>query len=92
MVDHRDLDRTNNRWNNLRRATRSTNAANTRRQRNNTSGFKGVYPHHKTGRWYAQIRKDGRGYYLGSFATPQAAHEAYAAAARELFGEFARVE
>jgi HNH endonuclease/AP2 domain len=92
QIDHRDLDRANNRWDNLRRATLSQNAANRRRQRNNTSGFKGAHLHGKSGRWRAVIRKDGRGYYLGSFTTPRAAHEAYMAAARDLFGEFARAE
>jgi hypothetical protein len=29
---------------------------------------------------------------LGRFSTPQAAHAAYVAAARKLFGEFARAE
>jgi hypothetical protein len=92
-TDHRDLDRTNNRWSNLRRATRSANSANRRRLRNNTSGFKGVHhDHRRSGRWVARICKDGRTHHLGRFATPQAAHAAYVAAARELFGEFARAE
>jgi len=91
-IDHRDRDPANNRWNNLRRSTPSMNNANRRRQRNNTSGFAGVYLERESGKWVARVRKDGRTHHLGRFATPQAAHEAYAAAARELFGEFARVE
>ncbi|HXW25609.1 MAG TPA: HNH endonuclease [Xanthobacteraceae bacterium] len=92
MIDHRDLDRSNNRLSNLRRATASMNAANRRRPRTNTSGFKGVHRRRTGGRWRAQIWKDGRAHYLGLFATAQAAHAAYAAAARRLFGEFARTE
>jgi hypothetical protein len=91
-IDHRDLDKANNRWSNLRRATRSANGANRRRHRNNACGFKGVYLHRKSGKWHAQIRKDGKAYYLGSFSTPQDAHKAYVAVARDLFGEFARAE
>jgi hypothetical protein len=68
------------------------NNANRRRQRNNTSGFAGVYLEQKSGKWVARVRKDGRTHHLGRFATAQAAHEAYVAAARELFGEFALVE
>jgi len=30
--------------------------------------------------------------HLGTFATPQAAHAAYVAAARKLFGKFARAK
>jgi HNH endonuclease/AP2 domain len=91
MIDHRDGDGTNNRWTNLRRATPSQNTAN-RRPQNNSSGYKGVDLHRRLGRWRAVICKKGRRIYLGSFATPEAAHAAYAAAARKLFGEFARPE
>jgi hypothetical protein len=90
IVDHRDTDRANNRWDNLRRATKSANAANRVRHRNNSTGFKGVSFNRKSGTWRAQICKDGRSRWLGTFPTPQAAHEAYVAAARRLFGEFAR--
>jgi hypothetical protein len=90
MIDHRDLDPSNNRWTNLRRATRSQNNANTRTNRNNACGLKGVSPNH--GRWRAIIHKNGRTHYLGNFPTPQAAHAAYAKAARRLFGKFARTE
>jgi hypothetical protein len=89
-IDHRDGNRANNRWTNLRRATRSENNANRLRQRNNTSGFKGVTRERRSGKWRAHIRKNGRLRRLGTFRTPQAAHAAYVAAARRLFGEFAR--
>jgi hypothetical protein len=92
MIDHRDCDRTNNRWDNLRRATFSDNAANRSRPRSNASGFKGVHRRRDNGKWRAQIWKDGRAIYLGQFATAQEAHAAYFAKARELFGEFARAE
>jgi len=92
MIDHADCDRTNNRWKNLRRATSSANAANRGRPRTNVSGFKGVHQRRDTGKWRAQIWKDGRAIYLGQFSTPQEAHAAYVAKARELFGEFARSE
>ena len=88
MIDHRDGDRANNRWDNLRCATRSENNANRALQRNNCSGFKGVSL--KSGKWRARIRKHGRLFALGVFQTPQAAHAAYVAAARRLFAEFAR--
>jgi hypothetical protein len=91
-IDHRDGDATNNRWSNLRCATSTNNAANRRRPRNNTSGFKGVYFNRNRGTWMARIQKDGQYYFLGRFATPQEAHAAYVAAAKDLFGEFARVE
>jgi hypothetical protein len=91
MIDRRDGDGTNNRWSNLRRATQSQNTANSRRPRHNTSGYKGVSLR-RSGRWRAIICNKGRWIYLGTFATPEAAHAVYLAAARKLFGEFARPE
>jgi len=90
MIDHRDLDRSNNGWTNLRRATSSQNNANKPLYRNNACGLKGVSP--DKSRWRATIYKNGRKHHLGMFATPQAAHAAYAKAARKLFGKFARTK
>jgi hypothetical protein len=93
-VDHKDLNKHNNAFCNLRPATNSQNNANSRMPRHNTSGFKGVSPaKHGAGRgkpWQAQIGKDRKKYHLGLFATKEEAHAAYAAAANRLFGEFAR--
>jgi len=46
----------------------------------------------ESGQWRAVIGRNGQVIYLGRFATPQAAHAAYVAAARKLFGKFARTE
>src|SRR5262249_25521988 len=89
-IDHRDGHPSNNRWYNLRPATRSQNCANRRIPRHNTCGLKGVSLHR--GKYDALICKKGRKYYLGRFSTAQEAHAAYAEAARKLFGEFARTE
>jgi hypothetical protein len=91
FIDHRDGNPSNNRWDNLRRATPSQNGANRRMYRNNKCGLKGVVRNH-VGRWCATICKNGRNRHLGTFSTPQDAHAAYVAAARKLFGEFARAE
>ena len=91
-IDHRDRDVSNNRWNNLRRATVSQNNANRRRPRHNRSGYKGVYLCRESGKWRAKITMNGRVIYLGRFETAQAAHAAYLAAARRFFGDFARAE
>jgi len=91
-IDHLDGDVSNNRWNNLRRATASQNNANRLRPRHNTSGYKGVYLCRRSGKWCAHIGRNGRIIHLGTFATPQSAHAAYRTAARKLFGEFARTE
>lgn len=92
IIDHRDRNPVNNRWDNLRLATFSHNSANRRRHRNNTSGFKGVVFERRTGKWVARIWKDRRCHFLGRYATAQQAHAAYVAKAHELFGDFARTE
>jgi len=88
-IDHINRDPLDNRLANLRVATRSENNANTGLRRNNTSGFKGVSFHKKAGRWQARMTVNGRGRSLGLYATPEAAHAAYAAAAQTVHGEFA---
>jgi HNH endonuclease len=90
VIDHRDGDPSNNRWNNLRSATLSQSNANRGLHRNNACRLKGVT--RNGGGWRATIHKNGRRHHLGIFRTPQAAHAAYEAAARKLFGEFARTE
>jgi len=91
-VDHKDTDQTNNRWANLRLATRGQNACNRKAQKNNTSGFKGVSLYKPTGRWLAQIRIKGQHRHLGYHATPEEAHAAYCKASKELHGEFGNTE
>lgn len=89
-VDHKDTNGLNNRWSNLRMASKAQNGHNTRKPRTNTSGYKGVSLHRTTGRYRAYIRHDGRQIWLGYHDTAEAAHEAYKRAAIELRGKFAR--
>ena len=88
-IDHIDGDSTHNRWFNLRKGDRQKSSANTKRYRNNTSGFKGVTWDADRSKWMAQIHPNGRHIHLGRFDTPEEAHEAYMAAAIKYFGEFA---
>lgn len=87
-LDHVNGDPGDNRISNLRIATRLQQCTNTKIRSNNTTGFKGVS--RANGRFVAFI-KNGKSKYLGAFDTPEQASEAYALAAREAFGEFARV-
>jgi hypothetical protein len=94
-TDHKNGDGLDNRDENLRPATRSQNLANQRVNRQNTSGFKGVYWDSGTGsrnkRWRARIKVNGKSRPLGGFASREEAGRAYDAAAREIHGEFACV-
>jgi hypothetical protein len=89
-LDHRDLNRANNRWDNLREATRSENGANRRQMKNNKSGFKGVSWYAPLGKWRAAITLNKHLRHIGYFANPAEAHAAYCAEAKRLHGEFAR--
>lgn len=78
-VDHINGDRSDNRWRNLRTASRSVNMQNQRRARSdNTTGFLGVVPNRA--RFSAQIRVNGVTKCLGTFDTPEEAHASYMAA------------
>src|SRR5215211_8204686 len=85
-LDHRDTDKDNNRWCNLRPATRSQNGANARRPSHNTSGFKGVTRHRGDRKWAAQIRVHGQIIHLGRFVDLEDARAAYVSAAQHHFG------
>lgn len=87
-IDHINGNRDDNRIANLREASRADNNRNVAMRRDNSSGRKGVTWH--KGRWYAQIQRDGKKIYLGSFTDLDAAANAYRAAEIRLFGQFAR--
>jgi len=91
-IDHRDGNASNNRFNNLREATRRENGQNRCTPSNNTSGFKGVCWHQKEKKWRARICANGECTELGLFESKDDAVTAYETAARECFGEFARID
>jgi hypothetical protein len=89
-IDHQDVNPSNNRWANLREATRSQNKANMPPPATNTSGVKGVHWDAERGKWAAAIRVNGRKRLLGRYSEKQDAAGAYQTAALQHFGEFAR--
>ena len=86
--DHVNGDGLDNTRDNLRDASRSQNGAN-QNSRGGSSRFKGV--HWAKPSWIARITVNGRGIHLGSFSDEVEAAKAYDLAAREMFGEFARL-
>lgn len=89
-VDHRDLNPSNNKWANLRLASRTDNNGNRAMKGNAASGLKGAYIVPSTGRWISRIQRGPISEYLGTFNTKEEAHAAYMRAAERLYGEFAR--
>lgn len=91
VVDHRDNDRLNNTRENLRLTNAKGNSGNSRLFSTNTSGFKGVSYCSRSRKYKAQIRVNTGKLYLGYYVNAEDAARAYDKAAREYFGEFARV-
>ena len=87
-VDHINGNRLDNRRVNLRFCSRTENQYNKKRQKNNTTGYKGVRKH-RDGKWEAKIRVNGERIYLGIYVNIHDAAKAYDEAALKYHGEFA---
>lgn len=89
FVDHIDGNPLNCTRANLRICTHAENMRNRKMAKNNTSGFKGVKKHGNN--WQATIFLAGRKYTIGTFINIEDAAKAYDAKAKELHGNFARI-
>jgi hypothetical protein len=92
IIDHIDGNRTNNRINNLREASKSQNSSNCTQNKNNTTGFKGVSYNIISKQYISRIFHNGKEIWLGSFNTADAASLAYQNKSLELHGEFSIVD
>lgn len=80
-IDHIDGNTENNRFANLRDVSRELNLQNQKScHKGNKSGYLGVFPNGRG--WSAQITVAGDQRHLGTYPTPQRAHEVYLAAKR----------
>lgn len=87
LIDHKDLNRANNRLENLREANLSQQGANAPGKK---KGLKGTILDRRNGRWMAKIIINRKQKHIGCYATEQEAHAAYLKAAKATWGEFAR--
>jgi len=90
-IDHRNGVRDDNAWDNLRSCTRSQNLMNASARGNCTTGYKGVSFYSSRNCYEAYINKDSKRTKLGYFETEVDAAKAYNIAAKEMFGEFAKL-
>lgn len=88
QVDHKNLIKSDNRWDNLRLATGSQNAANRPVRSQSKSGVKGVW--NVRDKFVSVININGKQKYLGTFTSEDEAHSAYMDAANAHYGEYAR--
>lgn len=91
IIDHINGDCTDNQKHNLRIATNQQNFFNRSANHINTSGYKGVSWNSRSEKWVAQIQISRQKEHIGFFENPIDAAKAYDAKAKELFGEFARL-
>jgi hypothetical protein len=86
LVDHRDTVKSNNRWGNLRHASKGQNAQNkvVAQSNNRISGLLGIYWSEQHGKWGAKVVVDRRQHHGGFHETPEAAHQAYVELKRTL--------
>lgn len=89
VVDHINNIPSDNRKENLRKATTSQNGCNQRLQKRREGKFKGVHKDGEKKNYYVKIKKDGKQYYLGSYQSELEAAMIYNINAERLFGKFA---
>lgn len=88
-IDHRNGNKSDNRWLNLRLATRTQNNANTPVRETNSTGFTGVYRQTDgKGKFFARITLNKRSIHLGTFDSIDDAVHARKKAEIDMFGEF----
>ena len=81
QIDHINEVKTDNRILNLRDVCQTKNLLNqSKPQKNNTSGFRGVSFQRKTGKYRAQLMIEGKQHHLGEFETSVQAYQAYLSA------------
>jgi hypothetical protein len=92
-VDHVNGDPLDNRKENLRIASHLQNSWNRPKSSHSRWPYKGIVQKLIRGklRWVAKIYTEGKERHLGYFDNPEEAARAYDTAARELFGEFAKL-
>ena len=87
-VDHIDGDKTNNKIDNLRLATRSQNLYNRPNSRGNTSICKGVSLHKKTGLWRVRLNVNKKELSFGYYKDYELAELVAQEATAKYHGEF----
>lgn len=88
QIDHIDGDKGNNSKSNLRLATNLENSHNTRKNKNNTSGYKGVTWYARYSKWMASVVFKGKRHNVGYFDTPETAAQALKLKRETLHKEF----
>ena len=91
-IDHKNLNKLDNRRCNLRICTHSGNMMNRGKQKNSSVVYKGVTLNKgcKRKKYQARITVNGKTYFLGNFKRSEVAGVAYKEASKKYHGKFAR--
>lgn len=88
FVDHKNRNRSDNRWCNLREATVNDNNRNRELSPQNKSGYKGVYWREDRDKWVARIKVNNKVITLGHYLIKEDAIKARQVAEQKYHGEF----
>lgn len=88
-VDHINGVKSDNRWANLREATRKQNSYNILNYNTNTSGYKNVMWDRRAKKWAVRVQKDGYLEYFGLYEDIEEAAKVAKKAREELHGDYA---
>jgi hypothetical protein len=91
QIDHKNTDRLNNRWENLRPVENGQNIQNSNVRKDNLSGVKGIHWDASHKKWRAVLRVNGKTIRLGRFSSKDDAANVIANARLSEHGEFARL-
>jgi hypothetical protein len=92
ILDHKNRIKTDNRWLNIRPATKSQNGTNGKLSTRNTSGHKGVFFVKRINRWHARVYSEGKAISLGYFDKKSEAIAARKNAAAKTYNRFLGVQ
>jgi len=88
FIDHIDGNKLNNHFLNLREVTTKQNNEHRGKQKNNSSGYKGVTFNKRLNKFIAQIQHNSKQLHIGTFDTAFEASQAYEQKAKSLFSHY----
>lgn len=90
-IDHANGNKLDNRKSNLRLCNQSQNTSNASKRKTNKSGYKGVSWNKRYTKWESYLTFNYKHIFLGYYDTKEKAAYAYNLKAKEVWGEYAKL-